>query len=90
MTSCRACKNARLYLFLPLGSHPLANGFLRKDQLGEPELTFPLDCYVCLDCGLIQVADHVPPGYFRHYVYIPSAADAMPLLRALVERLPAT
>lgn len=77
MTSCRTCKSERLYLFLPLGDHPLANGFLREEQLSEPELTFPLDCHVCLDCGLIQVADHVPPGYFRHYVYIPSAAEAM-------------
>jgi SAM-dependent methyltransferase len=33
--------------------------------------------HVCLDCGLIQVADQVPPDYFRHYVYIPSTSDAM-------------
>ena len=77
MTSCRTCKSERLYLFLPLGDHPLANGFLREEQLREPELKFPLDCQVCLDCGLIQVDDHVPPGYFRHYVYIPSAAESM-------------
>ena len=38
---------------------------------------FPLDVHVCLDCGLIQVADQVPADYFRHYVYIPSAAEAM-------------
>ncbi|MBA2297005.1 MAG: methyltransferase domain-containing protein [Actinobacteria bacterium] len=77
MTTCRTCKSERLYLFLPLGDHPLANGFLRKEQLAEPEERFPLEVHVCLDCGLIQVADQVPAGYFRHYVYIPSAADAM-------------
>jgi SAM-dependent methyltransferase len=77
MTSCRGCKSNRLYLFLPLGEHPLANGFLRAEQLSEPEARFPLDANVCLDCGLIQVADQVPAGYFRHYVYIPSTADAM-------------
>lgn len=77
MTSCRTCKSGRLYLFLPLGDHPLANGFLREEQLDEPELKFPLDCHVCLDCGLIQVEDHVPPGYFRHYVYIPSSSESM-------------
>jgi SAM-dependent methyltransferase len=77
MTSCRTCKSDRLYLFLPLGEHPLANGFLREDQLSEPEAHFPLDVHVCLDCGLIQVADQVPAEYFRHYVYIPSSADAM-------------
>ncbi len=77
MTSCRTCKSSRLYLFLPLGAHPLANGFLRADQLAESEPHFPLDVYACLDCGLIQVRDNVPPEYFRHYVYLPSSSDAM-------------
>ena len=77
MTSCRTCKSDRLYLFLPLGEHPLANGFLQAEQLDEPEPRFPLDVHVCLDCGLIQVADQIPAGFFRHYVYIPSSADAM-------------
>jgi SAM-dependent methyltransferase len=77
VTRCRTCKSDRLYLFLPLGDHPLANGFLREEQLGEPEPVFPLDVHVCLDCGLIQVEDQIPPEFFRHYVYIPSAADAM-------------
>lgn len=77
MKVCRTCKSERLYLFLPLGEHPLANGFLRPEQLSEPELRFPLDCRACLDCGLIQVDDQIPPGYFRHYVYIPSASEAM-------------
>jgi SAM-dependent methyltransferase len=77
MTTCRTCKSERLYLFLELGEHPLANGFLEARQLDEPELRFPLDVHACLDCGLIQVADQIPPGYFRHYVYIPSASDVM-------------
>lgn len=77
MTSCRACRGSRLHMFLPLGSHPLANGFLRVDQLAEPEPRFPLDVYTCLDCGLIQVRDNVPAEYFRHYVYVPSASEAM-------------
>ncbi len=76
MTECRGCKSDRMYCFLELGDHPLANGFLRPEQLSEPEPRFPLDVHVCLDCGLIQVADQVPPDFFRHYVYIPSAAAA--------------
>lgn len=74
---CRACNSARLHLFLPLGLHPLANRFLRPDQLDAPEFLSPLDACVCLDCGLIQVRNSVPPDYFRHYVYIPSTADTM-------------
>ncbi|HEX9760761.1 MAG TPA: class I SAM-dependent methyltransferase [Candidatus Acidoferrales bacterium] len=77
MTECRGCKSRRLYLFLPLGQHPLANGFLRTEQLAEPEPLFPLDAHVCLDCGLIQVADNVPANFFRNYVYVPSTSDVM-------------
>lgn len=66
-----------MYLFLPLGMHPPANQFLKPEQLGEPETVFPLDACVCLDCGLIQIPNHIPPDFFRHYVYVPSASETM-------------
>lgn len=77
MRLCRACKRDPMYLFLALGRQPLANGFLTEEQLSEEEPMFPLDAHVCLACGLIQVADNVPPGFFRNYVYVPSVSDAM-------------
>jgi SAM-dependent methyltransferase len=60
---------------LPLGNHPPANAFLREEDLAKPEAKFPLDLYVCERCALLQVPDHVPPGFFRHYLYVPSHAD---------------
>ena len=66
-----------MYMFLPLGDHPPANAFLRRDQLEEPEPTFALDTHVCLDCALIQVPNVIPPDFFRNYVYVPSASDTM-------------
>ena len=77
MNSCRACKRDNLFMCLPLGDHPPANGFLRGDQLAQPEARFPLNTHVCLDCGLIQVPDNVPAGFFRNYVYVPSGATTM-------------
>lgn len=77
MTFCRACKSRHLHLFLPLGMHPPANAFLKQAQLKEQQAVFPLDAYVCLDCGLIQVADHIPPDFFRNYVYVPSTSENM-------------
>jgi SAM-dependent methyltransferase len=77
MRECRTCKGSNLFLFLPLGDHPPANGFLTAESLGEPEARFPLDAHVCLDCGLIQVADQIPPDFFRHYVYVPGASPQM-------------
>lgn len=62
---------------MSLGEHPLANGFVPERALAEPEPRFPLDIHACLDCGLIQIDDNIPAGFFRHYVYIPSASDVM-------------
>lgn len=76
MTTCRACTSDRLYRFLPLGDHPPASRVLTAEERGT-EPTFPLDAYVCLDCALIQVADFIPPDFFRHYFYVPSASDTM-------------
>lgn len=77
MDCCRACKSTNLFMCLPLGDHPPANGFLRAQQLNEPEARFPLNTHVCLDCGLIEVPDNVPAGFFRNYVYVPSGATTM-------------
>jgi len=64
-------------MFLPLGDHPPANAFLRADRIDQTERIYPLDTYVCLDCALIQVADHLPADFFRDYVYVPSASTTM-------------
>lgn len=74
---CRACGSGRLHLFLPMGNHPPANMFVRPEDAGKPQPAFPLNAQACLDCGLIQVADQVPEGFFRHYLYIPSGAATM-------------
>lgn len=77
MKTCRACKRENLFMCLPMGDHPPANGFLRGDQLSKPEARFALNTHVCLDCGLIQVPDNVPANFFRNYVYVPSGATTM-------------
>ena len=46
-------------------------------DVGKSQPVFPLDTQVCLECGLIQVADQVPEGFFEHYLYVPSSATQM-------------
>jgi len=77
LTECRACKSENLHLFLPMNDHPPANMFVRPEELDEKQPAFPLNAQACLDCGLIQVADQIPPGFFSHYLYVPSGAAAM-------------
>lgn len=77
LDACRACGSARMMLFLPMGDHPPANMFVCPEEAAEQQPAFPLNAQACLDCGLIQVADQVPEGFFRHYLYIPSGAVTM-------------
>lgn len=77
MQNCRACGSDRMFLFLPMGDHPPANMFVRPEDADKPQPAFPLNTQACLDCGMIQVADQIPDGFFRHYLYIPSGAATM-------------
>lgn len=77
LTQCRACLAPVPYTFLCMGDHPPANSFVRPEDVKEHQPVYPLDSQVCLTCGLIQVSDHVPEGFFEHYLYVPSAATSM-------------
>src|SRR3989344_2991832 len=73
-TQCRMCRSSRLSQFLDLGNQPLANSFLKKEDLGKPESHYPLRVYLCEDCGLSQLVDIIDPEIlFGHYVYFSSA-----------------
>ena len=65
--SCRMCNSSNLKQFLDLGYTPPADAFLRKEQLLEPEVYYPLRVVVCEDCGLIQL-DYVVSAeiLYRH------------------------
>jgi SAM-dependent methyltransferase len=77
LNSCRACTASSPTLFLPLGDHPPANGFIRAADMEREQAAYPLNTQICLECGLIQVADQVPEDFFRHYLYVPSSASSM-------------
>lgn len=78
--NCRICGNTKLDKFLSLGPTPLANNFLKPDQLNREELYYPLDVYFCNKCHLIQLLDIVPPEVmFKDYAYITGASKPMEL-----------
>lgn len=77
LQSCRACKAEDPYVFLAYGNHSPAQMLIRQDDLAKEQPSFPLNAQVCLECGLIAVADQIPENFFRHYLYIPSGAATM-------------
>lgn len=75
---CRICGSRRLSRFLDLGFSPLANRFLKKDQLQEDEPEFRLDVFMCIDCSLVQLVEVVDPEtLFRDYIYVSGTSDTM-------------
>ena len=83
-TNCRICKNSDLIKILDLGNMPLANAFLKKEDLGNPELKFPLAVYFCKNCGLLQLLDVADPEIlFEHYYYLTSTSK--PLVDRFIE-----
>lgn len=76
VNSCRVCKNKTLQKVLALGPTPLANAFLTKVQVDEPEYFYPLDVYFCKNCSFVQLGHVVSPQVlFGNYVYVSSTSQ---------------
>jgi hypothetical protein len=86
---CRACGEGGLTTVLDLGHTPLANALLTREQLTQPEPTFPLTLAFCGACSLLQITETVPPeSLFSDYLYLSSFSDTMLThARHLVERM---
>lgn len=72
---CRICGSKELVDVLDLGSQPIPNGFLKKDDLKLEEKKYPLAVVFCNNCSLLQVKYIIKPQVmFDNYLYIPSAS----------------
>lgn len=91
---CRHCATPLHEVFADLGAAPPSNAFLRAQDLGRPELHFPLKVFTCTSCKLVQV-DEVQRHdalFARDYAYFSSyssswLAHARGFVEQAVERL---
>ncbi|MFA7249541.1 MAG: class I SAM-dependent methyltransferase [Dehalococcoidia bacterium] len=68
---CRLCDSPRLDFALSITATPPANALVPADQLDAHETEYPLDVYVCADCGHAQLLGIVDPrALFSHYLYV--------------------
>jgi SAM-dependent methyltransferase len=75
--NCRICNDNKLEKFLSLGDSPLANSFLRKEELDNNELYFPLELCFCSNCSLVQLSYIVDPKVmFKNYLYVSSTSNS--------------
>lgn len=54
---CRGCGGRDVTSFCDLGMCPPSNNYLRKGELSNPELHFPLTTFICNTCFLVQTKD---------------------------------
>ncbi len=73
---CWICGIDGVKPFLSLGETALANSYLSKEQLSQPERKFPLEVAFCGNCKLVQLTCVVPPELlFKHYLYVTSTSN---------------
>ena len=76
-SSCRFCSKQLNHTFADLGMSPLANSYLKEEQLLGMEPFFPLHVYVCDNCHLVQLPEYQSPEtIFDDYAYFSSYSDS--------------
>ncbi len=74
---CRFCGNQLKYTFLDLGVSPLANSYLKAEQLQQMEPFYALHVYVCEKCYLVQLPElQSPEKIFEDYAYFSSYSES--------------
>jgi len=78
LKTCRICHGNSLQHYLDLGFTPPADSFIREQGLQQPETHYPLEVYLCNDCGMSQLGYTVPPDilYQHDYPYESSTTRA--------------
>ncbi len=74
--TCQFCNHPLHQTFIDLGLSPLANSYLKKEDLGKPENFYPLHVRVCSACFLVQQPEFATPEkMFSDYFYFSSFSD---------------
>jgi 2-polyprenyl-3-methyl-5-hydroxy-6-metoxy-1,4-benzoquinol methylase len=70
---CRCCGAELQRTFVDLGLSPLCETYIDASHLGAPEQFYPLHVFVCENCFLVQLPEHVAAkDIFEEYAYFSS------------------
>ena len=76
--SCRHCGSLLEHKVIDLGHQPPSNAYLTVEQLLTPEITYPLQVYVCTTCWLVQLPAHASAEdlFTPDYAYFSSTSTS--------------
>lgn len=76
--TCRLCAGKDLVIALHLKPSPIADAYVSREQLDVRQDCFPLDLFLCLDCGHVQHLSVIDPDtLFRGYTYKTSISSGL-------------
>jgi SAM-dependent methyltransferase len=77
--TCRSCGHANLKCIISFGQTAISDRLLTKEQLDQPELTFPLELVLCTNCTLVQITESVDPKilFCENYPYFSSVSKSL-------------
>lgn len=68
MNTCRIC-GASITPFMSFGRMPIANGFIRPEDVGHDEYVFEMAPAFCECCGMVQLTEQPAPEAMFHENY---------------------
>ncbi|MBD1832697.1 methyltransferase domain-containing protein [Cyanobacteria bacterium FACHB-472] len=78
-SKCLFCNSLLQHSFVNLGMSPIANDYLKPEQLNNAEKLYPLHAYVCENCFLVQLEQFESPEHIfgdGDYAYFSSYSDS--------------
>src|SRR6266851_10123887 len=77
--TCRLCDSGRVELVVKLEPIPLSENYTLDSESGKKAPRFPVDVYMCADCGHVQQLDVVDSkSLWESYTYYSGEAKGMP------------
>lgn len=74
-TTCRLCGSTNLEIGFQLKPSPIGDAYITADRLGEVQPLFPIDQFICQECGLAQLLDVIAPEVlYGDYIYVTSSS----------------
>ena len=77
-TTCRMCGSSNLILVYQLAPTPIGDAYVTADQLNIFQEKYPIEMFLCRDCGLVQLLDVISPEVlYSDYIYMTSSSLEM-------------
>jgi hypothetical protein len=73
--TCRGCQSEQLDLVFALKPSPIGDAYVTREQCATPQPSYPIDLFMCRQCGLAQLSDVIDPDVlYGDYIYVTSSS----------------